>query len=83
MMTLEFIDFSLQQSAAEHGDIYASETSKTKTRIVVELLRETARRAGLPEDLVFPGTLTPPSSATPQINNGGTIPAPLSFVPAP
>jgi hypothetical protein len=49
----------------------------------VDLLKETARRAGLPEDLVFPGTLTPPSSATPQINNGGTIPAPLSFVPAP
>ena len=49
----------------------------------VELLKETARRAGLPEDLVFPGTLTPPSTVAIPTNTGGTIPAPLTFTPAP
>lgn len=52
----------------------------------VDGLRQTARAAGLPEDLIFFGDLNAP--ALPPINNpppggGGTVQPPTSFIPAP
>lgn len=44
----------------------------------VEMLKRTAKYAGLPEELVFPGSLSAPAAPP-----AGVVPAPLSFTPIP
>ncbi len=67
-------------------DMYANKMPAVQERL--NMLRTTAERAGLPPELVFPGTLTPPQplapagSQTPPPPPGGAVPAPTTFVPA-
>lgn len=57
-------------------DMYGNKMPGVQERL--NMLRTTAERAGLPPELVFPGTLTPPA-----LPSAVTPPASTTFVPSP
>lgn len=61
---------------ARARDMYANKMPAVQERL--NLLQETARRGGLPPELVFPGTVTPPPPITP---SNPTVTPPPAVVP--